>query len=136
MRTPAMEDHLEQIYLLSRATGFTRVSDVAEALSINDSSASKMAQKLGKNGYILYKKYGRIWLTDKGLRVGRQLYNRHQLLEEFLHLIGVPEDQVHSEVEQIEYHFSWSTINRIQGLVRFLEEQPSVMKEFRKKQLL
>lgn len=48
MRTPGMEDHLEQIYLLTRVKGFTRVSDIAQALSVHDSSATKMAQKLGK----------------------------------------------------------------------------------------
>lgn len=131
MRTPGMEDHLEQIYLLSRTTGFTRVSEIAEALSILDSSASKMAQKLGKSGYVYYQKYGRICLTDKGLRIGRQLFSRHQLLERFLRQIGVPEEQIHSEVEQIENHFSWNTINRIHELVLFFEQNPTVLKKFR-----
>ncbi|CAH8706843.1 transcriptional regulator MntR [Paenibacillus thiaminolyticus] len=136
MRTPGMEDHLEQIYLLTRAKGFTRVSDIAQALSIHDSSASKMAQKLGRTGYVQYEKYGRICLTDKGFQVGQQLFNRHQLLEKFLRQIGVQEEQIHQEVEQIEHHFSWSTIARIQELVRFFEEEPIVLREFHKRQTL
>ncbi|GIP31839.1 transcriptional regulator MntR [Paenibacillus sp. J2TS4] len=130
MPTPGMEDHLEQIYLLSRTKGYTRVSDVAEALAVNASSASKMAQKLGESGYIIYEKYGRVSLTRKGLRIGKRLLYRHQLLERFLKKIGVPEHQIESEVEQVEHHLSWSTISRIDDLVRFLEERPEWLKEF------
>ncbi|MFC4597174.1 transcriptional regulator MntR [Cohnella hongkongensis] len=123
MTTPGMEDHLEQIYILSREKGYTRVSDVADALSVHPSAASKMAQKLGESGYIEYEKYGRIALTGKGARVGKQLLDRHRLLERFLLRIGVPEHRVQEEVEQLEHHFSWSTLELLQRLVQFLEEE-------------
>ncbi|MFB9274473.1 transcriptional regulator MntR [Cohnella cellulosilytica] len=125
MTTPGMEDHLEQIYLLSLAKGYTRVSDVADALSVHPSSASKMAQKLGESGYVEYEKYGRISLTGKGTRIGQQLLDRHRLLERFLRLIGVPEQRVESEVEQLEHHFSWNTLELLRDLVRFLENNPA-----------
>lgn len=137
MPTSGMEDHLEQIYLLSRTKGYTRVSDVAEALSVHASSASKMAQRLGESGYVVYEKYGKVSLTGKGHRVGKQLLFRHKLLERFLRQIGVPEDQIESEVEQVEHHISWSTLGRIDELVCFFEEKPGFMREFqlRKKKL-
>jgi Mn-dependent DtxR family transcriptional regulator len=43
-----------------------------------------MAQKLGESGYVVYEKYGRVSLTEKGLQVGKQLLYRHQLLVRFL----------------------------------------------------
>ncbi|XID93837.1 transcriptional regulator MntR [Paenibacillaceae bacterium WGS1546] len=122
MTTPGMEDHLEQIYLLSLSKGYTRVSDVADALSVHPSSASKMAQKLGESGYIEYEKYGRICLTGKGSEIGKQLLDRHRLLERFLRQIGVPEQRIEREVEQLEHHFSWSTLERLRDLVQFLED--------------
>lgn len=136
MTTPGMEDHLEQIYLLSLDKGYTRVSDVAEALSVHPSSASKMAQKLGESGYIEYEKYGRISLTRKGARVGQQLLDRHRLLERFLRQIGVPEQRIEREVEQLEHHFSWSTLELLRDLVHFMEgDQGTATGYDRKKRL-
>jgi len=136
MTTPGMEDHLEQIYLLSLDKGYTRVSDVAEALSVHPSSASKMAQKLGESGYIEYERYGRISLTRKGARVGQQLLDRHRLLERYLRLIGVPEQRIEREVEQLEHHFSWSTLELLRDLVHFMEaDQGTATGYGRKKRL-
>lgn len=122
MTTPGMEDHLEQIYLLSLTKGYTRISEVADALSVHPSSASKMARKLGECGYVEYKKYGRIFLTGKGSEIGKQLLDRHRLLERFLRQLGVPEHRIEREVEQLEHHFSWSTLERLRELVQFLED--------------
>lgn len=129
MTTPGMEDHLERIYLLSLDKGYTRVSDVADALSVHPSSASKMAQKLGESGYIEYEKYGRISLTGKGRRIGKQLLDRHLLLERFLRQIGVPEQRIEGEVEQLEHHFSWSTLELLRDLVINLEEEQEVSRD-------
>ncbi|XID90435.1 transcriptional regulator MntR [Paenibacillaceae bacterium WGS1546] len=137
MTTPGMEDHLEQIYLLSLSKGYTRVSDVADALSVHPSSASKMAQKLGESGYIEYEKYGRICLTGKGSEIGKQLLDRHRLLERFLRQLGVPEQRIEREVEQLEHHFSWSTLELLRDLVHVLEKGQETSKDHgRRKQLL
>lgn len=137
MTTPGMEDHLERIYLLSLEKGYTRVSDVADALSVQPSSASKMAQKLGESGYIEYERYGRISLTGKGRRIGKQLLDRHLLLERFLRRIGVPEQQIEGEVEQLEHHISWSTLELLRSLVHDLEDiQESSTENNRRKQFL
>ncbi|MBD2866953.1 transcriptional regulator MntR [Paenibacillus arenilitoris] len=128
MTTPSMEDHLEQIYLLSLTKGYTRVSDVADALSILPSSASKMAQKLGESGYIEYEKYGRISLTGKGTTIGKQLLDRHRLLERFLRQIGVPEQRIEREVEQLEHHFSWGTLELLRNWLHVLEERQATSK--------
>lgn len=129
MPTPGMEDHLEQIYLLSQEKGYTRISDVALALAVHPSSASKMAQKLGESGYVEYEKYGRVTMTAQGLSAGKRLLERHLLLERFLRQIGVPEERIAAEVEQIEHHFSWPTIGLIDRLVLFLEANPVRMND-------
>ena len=38
---------------------------------------------------------------------------RHELLEEFLRLIGVKEENIYNDVEGIEHHLSWNSIDRI-----------------------
>lgn len=126
MPTPSMEDHIEQIYLLIEHKGYARVSDIAEALSVLPSSVTKMVQKLDKDGFLIYEKYRGLTLTAKGMKLGKKLVKRHELLEDFLRIIGVKEENIYNDVEGIEHHLSWNSINRIADLVLFLEENPAL----------
>ena len=128
MPTPSMEDHIEQIYLLIQNKGYARVSDIAGALSVLPSSVTKMVQKLDKDGYLIYEKYRGLTLTPKGHKLGKRLVERHVLLEQLLRLIGGDEDVIYEDVEGIEHHLSWNSIDRIADLVQLLEEQPELTK--------
>lgn len=132
MPTPSMEDHIEQIYLLIEHKGYARVSDIAEALSVLPSSVTKMVQKLDKDGYLVYEKYRGLTLTPKGVKLGKRLVQRHELLEQFLRLIGVDEERIYEDVEGIEHHLSWNSIDRIADLVQLLEEQPEFTQQLDK----
>ncbi|WP_458412323.1 transcriptional regulator MntR [Schinkia sp. CFF1] len=121
MPTPSMEDYLEQIYLLIDQKGYARVSDIAENLSVQPSSVTKMVQKLDKDDYLIYEKYRGIVLTPKGKKIGQRLLYRHELLEQFLELIGVKKENIYNDVEGIEHHLSWDSIDRIVDLVQYLE---------------
>lgn len=132
MPTPSMEDHIEQIYLLIETKGYARVSDIAEALSVLPSSVTKMVQKLDKDGYLVYEKYRGLTLTPKGEKLGKRLVKRHELLEQFLRLIGVDEDKIYEDVEGIEHHLSWNSIDRIADLVQLLEEDEEIVKKLEK----
>ncbi len=129
MPTPSMEDHIEQIYLLIENKGYARVSDIAEALSVLPSSVTKMVQKLDKDGYLVYEKYRGLTLTTKGEKLGKRLVKRHELLEQFLRLIGVDEGRIYEDVEGIEHHLSWNSIDRIADLVQLLEEDAQLIKK-------
>ncbi|NSL51590.1 transcriptional regulator MntR [Calidifontibacillus erzurumensis] len=122
MPTPSMEDYIEQIYLLIDQKGYARVSDIAENLSVQPSSVTKMIQKLDKDNYLIYEKYRGIVLTPKGKKIGERLVYRHELLEQFLQLIGVKKENIYADVEGIEHHLSWDSIDRIGDLVQFLEK--------------
>ncbi len=124
MPTPSMEDYIEQIYLLIESKGYARVSDIAEALSVHPSSVTKMVQKLDKDDYLVYEKYRGLVLTSKGKKIGKRLVDRHDLLEKFLQIIGVKEENIYQDVEGIEHHLSWNSIDRIGDLVQFFEEDP------------
>ena len=132
MPTPSMEDHIEQIYLLIDQKGYARVSDIAEALAVLPSSVTKMVQKLDKDGYLIYEKYRGLTLTAKWQKLGKRLVQRHELLEQFLRLIGVDEQLIYNDVEGIEHHLSWDSINRIADLVQVMEESPDILQKLEK----
>ncbi|MFD2704296.1 transcriptional regulator MntR [Salibacterium lacus] len=132
MPTPSMEDYLERIYKLMEEKGYARVSDIAEALEVHPSSVTKMVQKLDKKEYLVYEKYRGLVLTAKGKKVGKRLVYRHELLEDFLHLIGVDETFIYNDVEGIEHHLSWEAIDRIGDVVQYFqekEERVQILKE-------
>jgi Mn-dependent DtxR family transcriptional regulator len=122
MPTPSMEDYIEQIYKLIEEKGYARVSHIAEALSVHPSSVTKMVQKLDKDEYLVYEKYRGFVLTNKGKKTGKALLYRHELLEQFLRIIGVNEENIYHDVEGIEHHLSWNAIERISDLVQFFED--------------
>src|SRR5690625_6320938 len=109
LATPSMEDYLERIYLLIDEKGYARVSDIAEGLEVHPSSVTKMIQKLDKDKYLIYEKYRGLILTQKGKKMGKRLLDRNQLLEDFLQLIGVQEENIYDDVEGIEHHLSWDS---------------------------
>lgn len=124
MPTPSMEDYLEQIYTLIEEKGYARVSDIAEALRVHPSSVTRMVQKLDQNKYLIYEKYRGLILTPKGRKIGKRLVDRHSLLEEFLQMIGVPEENIYKDVEGIEHHLSADSIACIEYLVQYFQEDP------------
>ncbi len=124
MPTPSMEDYIEQIYLLIDKKGYARVSDIAEGLAVHPSSVTKMVQKLDKDGYLNYEKYRGLILTKRGEKIGERLVFRHDLLEQFLEIIGVDHENIYQDVEGIEHHLSWNSIDRIGDLVQYFKSNP------------
>ena len=120
--TPTMEDYIEQIYILIDTKGYARVSDIAEALDVHPSSVTKMVQKLDKDNFLVYERYRGLILTEKGSKIGKRLVFRHDLLEEFLEIIGVDDDKIYDDVEGIEHHLSWNAVERIGNLVNYFKE--------------
>jgi len=135
MPTPSMEDYIEQIYNLIESKGYARVSDIAEALQVHPSSVTKMVQKLDRDDYLNYEKYRGLILTPKGNKIGKRLVFRHDLLEEFLEIIGVDEENIYEDVEGIEHHLSWNSIDRIGDLVHYFKEDEARIENLKKVQM-
>lgn len=121
MPTPSMEDYIELIYQLIESKGYARVSDIAESLEVHPSSVTKMVQKLDKDEYLNNEKYRGFVLTQKGKKIGERLVFRHELLEEFLEIIGVDNENIYDDVEGIEHHLSWNSIDRIGDVVQYFK---------------
>lgn len=127
--TPGMEDYLEMIRRLSQQTGYTRVSDLARFLNVKPPSVTNMIRRLCERGLLHYEPYGVITLTSRGQRIGNSLLQRHQMLEKFLHYIGVS-DYLLENVERIEHNLTPGATQCLFLLVEFMEENPTWMKQF------
>jgi Mn-dependent DtxR family transcriptional regulator len=125
-----MEDYLEKIYELIKGKGYARVSDIAVELNLQPSSVTKMVQKLAEAGYIHYERYRGLVLTDEGAALGQAMKARHSMLEEFLRILGVPEETLRHDVEGIEHHVSPATVNALQDLMTFFQQYPDHREAF------
>ncbi len=134
MATPSMEDYLEKIYELIKGKGYARVSDIAAELNLQPSSVTKMVQKLAEAGYIHYERYRGLVLTPQGEALGEAMKDRHAMLEQFLLLIGVPEETAQVDVEGIEHHVSPETVQALQDLTTFFQGSEQHLEAFRRHQ--
>jgi len=127
--TSAMEDYLEMIYRNSLESGLLRSNMLSKLLNVHPSSVTKMLQKLNSLGYVDYQKYGLIFLSQKGRRVGEFLYHRHNIIQNFLNFIGNDENSL-SETELIEHHISSATLENIEHFISFIEKNPDIAERF------
>lgn len=128
--TASMEDYLEMIYRLSKNTGFTRIHDLAKALSVQPPSATKMVQRLAILNYLKYEKYGVILLKEDGKQMGEVLLKRHTIIEEFLRILNISEVMILMETEKIEHTISAETVERFKEYTRFVQDHPEIHKKF------
>ncbi len=127
--TASMEDYLEMICRLSADLGFTRVHDLAATLNVQPPSVTRMVQKLADLGYAKYEKYGVVMLSEKGKLAGKELLKRHQIVEDFLKLLGI-RDGLLEETEKIEHTISPQTLKSLTSLIKFFRSRPDLAAEF------
>jgi Mn-dependent DtxR family transcriptional regulator len=123
----AVEDYLERILELINCKGYARVVDIAAGLKISQASVTNMVQRLDGDGLLKYEKYRGLVLTPAGETVARSITRRHQLLTDFLSLLGLDARVVEHDVEGMEHHISPPTVRVIQSLTELLRRRPSLL---------
>ena len=119
--TGAMEDYLEMICRLLQGNEVVRISELAGSLHVKPPSASKMVNNLKDAGYIEFKKYGYIVVTEKGQEAGRYLLHRHKVLHDFLCLLNHSENEL-EQVEKIEHFIDKTTVDNLELLTEKMRE--------------
>ena len=123
-----VEDYLEAIYRLSREKGYISTVELSESLGVRPPTASSMVVKLARSGYLVHQRYRGMRLTESGNKVARSVVRRHQTIEELLSMLGVPKKTAYEDAEGIEHHVQQATFLRLEGLVKFLNNNPKYLK--------
>lgn len=119
--TSAMEDYLEMIARIRQGGGAIRVSDLSKQLHVKASSVTKMVQQLADSELVYSEKYGDIYLTEKGHKLGNYLLYRHDVLHRFLCLLNQTKNEL-EQVEKIEHFLDDRTIRNLELLNKKLEK--------------
>ena len=123
----AVEDYLERILELINSKGYARVVDIATSLKISQASVTNMVQRLDAEGLLKYEKYRGLVLTTAGETLARNIARRHELLADFLQLLGVDPRVIEHDVEGMEHHISPSTLRAIEALTEQLRRRPALL---------
>ena len=123
----AVEDYLERILELINTKGYARVVDIATSLGISQASVTNMIQRLDAEGLLKYEKYRGLVLTTAGETLARNIAQRHQLLTDFLRLLGVDQHVIDHDVEGMEHHISPPTLRAIEELTDQLRRRPALV---------
>ena len=105
--------YLETIYVLQKKLDSVHSIDVAEHLGYSKPSVSRAVGILKKGGYITVDGEGHLWLTDEGLKVAEQLFERHTLLTRLLVSLGVDEEIAADDACRIEHVISDTTFDAV-----------------------
>src|SRR3979490_458574 len=124
----AVEDYLERILERINSKGYARVVDIASALKISQASVTNMVQRLDAEGLLKYEKYRGLVLTPAGEALARKIANRHELLTDFLRLLGLDDRFIHHDVEGMEHHISPSTLRAIEAVTALLRRRPALLR--------
>src|ERR1700755_1630653 len=127
----AVEDYLEQILDLINTKGYARVVDIALGLKISQASVTNMVQRLDSEGLLKYEKYRGLVLTTAGETLARNIMQRHQLLTDFLRMLGINEEVIYHDVEGMEHHISPQTLQAIEALLSELRQNPTLVARLR-----
>jgi DtxR family Mn-dependent transcriptional regulator len=115
----SLEDYIVAIFHLEQPGCVARAKDIADYLNVRRPSVTGALKSLAKRGLINYRPYGFISLTPTGVEAARDIYSRHEILEEFFM------DTLHLSLEEAEAHACRieHVIDpmAIEGLVHFLE---------------
>lgn len=88
--TSSMEDYLEAVLILHQKHGSVRGVDIAVHLGVTKPSVSRAVKELSKSEYIVKNTDGTLSLTDSGLQIATQIYEKHQFFTRQLIEAGVP----------------------------------------------
>ena len=107
------EMYLETILSLKNRFGDVRSTDIANEMNVSKPSVSRAVGLLKDNGCITFDPNGMILLTDTGRFVAEKIYERHNILSQFLAALGVSDETAARDACKIEHIISDETFDII-----------------------
>ncbi len=111
------ENYLETILMLKEKRGFVRSVDIAKELGFSKPSISRAMSLLKENGYITMDEDNFISLTPAGEEVAKQIYERHELLSQWLMRLGVSKETALQDACKMEHVISAESFEKIKAHV-------------------
>ena len=106
------EDYLETILIISKRKE-VRSIDIANEMNLSKPRVSRAVGILKNKGYIIVDKDGYITLTEEGKDIAEKIYERHNVLTEWLVGIGVDKKTAAEDACRLEHSFSHESFEKL-----------------------
>ena len=103
------QDYLESILIISQTKEQVRATDICNYFGYARATVSVFLKQLRENGYVEVDEHKNISLTDAGLEIAKDMYERHQFLTKLFVRIGVPKDIAAKDACRVEHYVSKET---------------------------
>ncbi|MBR5240166.1 MAG: metal-dependent transcriptional regulator [Clostridia bacterium] len=113
------ENYLEAILILKKELGNVRSIDVAHHLNVSKPSVSVAMKNLREEGFLVVDELGNITLTEQGMQIADNMYERHHVLAKALMALGVSKETAYEDSCKIEHDLSQESFLKIK---EFLEK--------------
>ena len=104
------EDYVEMISDLIEETGEARTVDLAARFGVTSPTVNAIVRRLQRENLVDTRPYRSIFLTEAGKALAESSRARHQIVRDFLVIIGVPETIAEEDAEGVEHHVSEETL--------------------------
>lgn len=124
--THSEENYLKAIFHLG-GIGANPVTTnaIAEQMKTKPSSVTDMAKKLAHKGWVHYKKYQGVFLSEEGTKIALSIVRKHRLWEVFLvEKLNFTWAEVHEVAEQLEHIKSEKLIDQLDVLLDYPKYDP------------
>ena len=116
------EDYLEAILVLYKKTGMVRSVDVARHLEVSKPSVCHAVATLRDGGFLTMDEDYFLHLTDAGLEVAEQIYEKHRFFTERLIEAGVDPETAERDACRMEHVISQESFERLRDAYKTKKE--------------
>ena len=114
MLTYAQKKYLFAIYRLGMNGSVISSSDVSRLVGVSKASTVKMTQRLSDEGYIQKEPYGKISLTESGIKAASSLFTSSVILCDFLHKqVGIDQQEADEDAVKIVAQVSEKSVEKL-----------------------
>lgn len=114
--TESEENYLESILMIKERKDRVKAVDIARKLDFSKPSVSYALKKLSDKDLIVVKDNNDIELTEEGMEIAAEIYERHQIVAKVLMAIGVNEETAYEDSCEIEHRISQETFDKIKEI--------------------
>ena len=111
--TSSMEDYLEAVLILHQKRGSVRGVDIAVHLGVTKPSVSRAVKELSRSDHLVKNADGTLSLTETGLQLAEQIYEKHRFFTERLIAAGVDPKIAEQDACSIEHAVSAESFQKL-----------------------
>lgn len=124
--TKSLEKYLSVVYFLSKENKKLSPKNLGDITGHNAASVLEFVKGLQKKGYVEYKPYKGIKITDLGKKYAKEIELKKEIVSKFFNkFLLLDGKELESQTEKLEYYIDESLIERFNHFLDFISFCPA-----------